>query len=124
MRLHHVQVSCPPGGEDVQRRFYAQGLGLPEVGKPPALATRGGCWFRSEHVEIHVGVEAEFVPATKAHPALLVEDLTALDQLASKLQTLGFAVDDSERHTFEGMVRFHTRDGAGNRVEVMTPVRG
>ena len=57
MRLHHVQVSCPAGGEDAARRFYGAALGLPEVAKPPVLAARGGCWFRGDGVEVHVGVE-------------------------------------------------------------------
>ncbi len=120
MILHHVQVSCAPGAEDSQRRFYADGLGLPEVAKPAALAGRGGCWFRGEGVEIHVGVESDFVPAAKAHPAFLLGDEAALVALATHLQELGFAVDWTERDTFEAMLRFHTRDGAGNRIEIMT----
>ena len=52
MRLHHVQVSCPVGGEDAARRFYADALGIPEVAKPPVLAARGGCWFRGEQVTV------------------------------------------------------------------------
>ena len=31
MRLHHVQVSCPPGGEDAARGFWVDALGLVEV---------------------------------------------------------------------------------------------
>ncbi|MDI4659341.1 hypothetical protein K9U41_23420, partial [Xanthobacter autotrophicus] len=75
MRLHHVQVACPPGGEDAARRFYADGLGLREVEKPAALQARGGAWFRSHDeaggvtAELHVGVEEPFVPARKTHPA-------------------------------------------------------
>ena len=74
MRLHHVQVACPPGGEDVARRFWAEGLGLTEVAKPADLAGRGGAWFRSYAdsgevaAEVHVGVEDPFAPARKAHP--------------------------------------------------------
>ena len=69
MRLHHVQVACPPGGEDVARRFYADGLGMTEVDKPADLAARGGCWFRAYDdagavaAELHVGVEDPFAPA-------------------------------------------------------------
>lgn len=116
MRLHHVQVSCPPGGEDDARSFYAEGLGIPEVVKPPVLAARGGCWFRADGVEVHVGVEADFRPATKAHPAFLVEDV---DAVAVRLAALGFPVawDDA----FPGYRRFHTADGNGNRVEVLAP---
>jgi catechol 2,3-dioxygenase-like lactoylglutathione lyase family enzyme len=116
MRLHHVQVSCPPGGEDVARRFYGDGLGLPEVDKPPVLAARGGCWFRGAEVEVHVGVEEGFAPARKAHPAFLVEDL---DATGARLEELGFVVDRREEATFPGYRRFHTADGHGNRVELL-----
>jgi catechol 2,3-dioxygenase-like lactoylglutathione lyase family enzyme len=116
MRIHHVQVSCPPGGEDAARRFYGEGLGLPEVDKPPVLAARGGCWFRDGTVEVHVGVEQGFVPARKAHPAFVVDDL---DSTAVRLEELGFAVDRTEEHTFAGHRRFHSADGNGNRVELL-----
>jgi catechol 2,3-dioxygenase-like lactoylglutathione lyase family enzyme len=124
LALHHVQVACRPGGEEDARRFYVTGLGLTEVDKPSALRDRGGCWFRAYDaagavtVELHVGVEEPFVPARKAHPAFLVDDLTAV---AGRLRDLGFEVDDAERDTFPGRRRFHTRDGAGNRVEVLGP---
>ena len=76
MRLHHVQLSCPVGGEDGARRFWVEGMGLVEVAKPPVLAARGGAWFRGGAVEVHVGVEEPFVPARRAHPALVeVADL-------------------------------------------------
>jgi catechol 2,3-dioxygenase-like lactoylglutathione lyase family enzyme len=72
MRLHHVQVACPPGGEDAARRFYGNGLGMTEVDKPADLVARGGCWFRAYDdsgavaAELHVGVEDPFAPARKA----------------------------------------------------------
>lgn len=125
--LHHVQVACPVGGEDEARRFYAEGLGLSEVAKPAALAGRGGCWFRSYDgrgdvaAELHVGVEDPFTAARKAHPALLLDSAAELERVGQRLVELGFAVDWTERHTFDGHERFHTRDGAGNRVEVLAP---
>lgn len=114
MRLHHVQVSCPVGGEHAARHFYAETLGIAEVEKPPVLAARGGCWFRGESIEIHVGVEPGFVPATKAHPALLVDDI---DALAERVEAHGYPVswDDD----FPGHRRFYTADGNGNRVEIL-----
>lgn len=124
MRLHHVQVACPPGGEDLARRFYADGLGLTEVDKPADLVTRGGCWFRAYDdagavtAELHVGVEDPFAPARKAHPAFVVDDL---DTTAARLRDLGFDLDDSQRDTFPGYVRVHAFDGHGNRVEVLAP---
>lgn len=128
MRLHHVQVSCPPGGEDAARRFYVDGLGLTDVAKPPALAGRGGCWFRAYDdrggvtAEVHVGVEDPFLPARKAHPALVVDDVTALDLLAARLRAADHLVDETERETFAGHLRFHTADPHGNRVEVLAPL--
>ena len=76
--LHHVQIACPAGAEDDLRAFYGGLLGLPEIPKPPALAVRGGVWFRVGPQELHCGVEAGFAPAKKAHPCLLVDDLEAI----------------------------------------------
>jgi catechol 2,3-dioxygenase-like lactoylglutathione lyase family enzyme len=129
MRLHHVQVSCPRGGEDAARRFYADGLGLVEVAKPPELAGRGGVWFRAHdeagavRAEVHVGVEEPFAPARKAHPAFLLDSVQALEELADRLTDLGHEIDRGEWETFPGYRRFHTRDGAGNRVELLADQR-
>ncbi|NYD57709.1 catechol 2,3-dioxygenase-like lactoylglutathione lyase family enzyme [Nocardioides marinisabuli] len=128
MRLHHVQVSCPRDGEDAARRFWSDGLGLVEVEKPPALRARGGAWFRAYDggagggavvAEVHVGVEEPFVPARKAHPALLLDSVAELDAVAARLEALGFEVDLGERHTFDGHERAHVRDAHGNRVELL-----
>jgi catechol 2,3-dioxygenase-like lactoylglutathione lyase family enzyme len=125
MRLHHVQVACPPGGEDGARRFYADGLGLTEVDKPADLAARGGCWFRAYDdagavaAELHVGVEDPFIPARKAHPALVLGSVEVLESTAARLADLGYEVDWSQRHTFPGHERCHTFDGHGNRVELL-----
>jgi catechol 2,3-dioxygenase-like lactoylglutathione lyase family enzyme len=115
----------PRGEEELARLFYQDALGLTEVEKPPSLTGRGGCWFRSIEddiitAEIHVGVDEPFVPAKKAHPALVVDSLADLDEMAARIASAGFEVSHAERHSFEGYVRFHTRDGFGNRVEVMT----
>jgi catechol 2,3-dioxygenase-like lactoylglutathione lyase family enzyme len=124
MRLHHVQVACPPGGEEAARRFYADGLGMTEVDKPADLVARGGCWFRAYDdsgavaAELHVGVEDPFAPARKAHPAFVVADL---EVVATRLRYLGFEVDASQGDSFPGFVRFHAFDGHGNRVEVLQP---
>jgi catechol 2,3-dioxygenase-like lactoylglutathione lyase family enzyme len=119
MLIDHVQVSCPPGGEPAARRFYADGLGMVERPKPAVLALRGGAWFQSGAAWIHVGVEADFRPARKAHPALAVDDL---DAVADHLSNLGFPVtwDDA----IPGVRRFHTADGNGNRVELQAKPAG
>ncbi len=111
--LHHVQVACPAGSEGLLRRFYGAVLGLPEIAKPPALAARGGCWFRVGPQQLHLGVEEGFTPARKAHPCLLVDDV---DRVAAAVTAYGGDVrwDDA----IPGVRRFHTDDPCGNRVEI------
>ncbi|QBR92319.1 VOC family protein [Nocardioides euryhalodurans] len=122
MRLHHVQVAIPAGGEPVARRFWVEGVGMAEVQKPEPLRGRGGLWVRHPGgAEVHVGVEDPFVPARKAHPALLLDTVGTLDEVAERLAALGFEVDHRERETFPGHLRCHVRDGHGNRVELLAP---
>jgi len=117
--LHHVQLAIPPGGEEACRTFWGGVLGMTEVAKPPVLAARGGCWFRSGALEVHLGVEEPFAPARKAHPGLLVE---GLDALAAALSGAGHPVtwDDG----FPGHRRFYTADPFGNRLELLSPEQG
>ncbi len=121
MRLHHVQLAIPAGGEDVARRFYVDGLGLTEVDKPGPLRSRGGLWLRDPGVEVHLGVEEPFRAARKAHPALVLDDVATLDATGQRLEALGFEVDHRERGTFPGYLRLHAFDGHGNRVELLAP---
>lgn len=129
MRLHHVQVACPRGGEDAARAFYVGGLGLVEEPKPEPLRARGGLWLRhrdgsgSITLELHVGVEEDFAPARKAHPALLFDSRAELDVVVARLEVGGFVLDTSERLTFPGFVRVHTFDPHGNRVELLATTR-
>jgi catechol 2,3-dioxygenase-like lactoylglutathione lyase family enzyme len=111
--LDHVQVAAPPGCEADARRFYGGLLGLAELEKPPALAARGGAWFAlGSGQQLHVGVEDDFAPAVKAHPALLVSE-GALEALAERLVTAGCEVrwDDA----LPGTRRFYAEDPWGNR---------
>src|ERR1035441_1318645 len=88
--IHHVQLACPAGSENTLRDFYSGVLGFEEVAKPPALAARGGCWFRGHGIELHLGVEHGFRPARKAHPGLLVHDV---DAWAARLRAAGAPAD-------------------------------
>jgi catechol 2,3-dioxygenase-like lactoylglutathione lyase family enzyme len=113
--IDHVQVAMPRGEEDTARAFYAGLLGMTEDRKPPALAVRGGCWFRSDAAVVHLGVEESFTPARKAHPGLLVSDLDALE---ARLTAAGYEcvrADDEDG----GRPRFHAHDPFGNRVEFL-----
>lgn len=115
--LHHVQLAAPPGSEEALRWFYGEVLGLPEVAKPPELAGRGGVWFRSASVEVHLGVEEGFRPARKAHPGLLVDDL---DGFAERLAA--HAVEVRWDGAFPGYRRCYVADPHGNRLELLEPV--
>lgn len=117
MRVHHVQVCCPVGGEQAARAFYAGVLGLTEVAKPPTLAGRGGVWFREPGLELHVGVDDAFTPARKAHPAFAVIDI---DAAARDVQAAGYPLTWDDE--LPGFRRFYTVDGAGNRVELLQPL--
>ena len=115
--LDHVQLACPPGGEDAGIAFYAGLLGLEHVPKPEPLASRGGCWFRGAGFELHLGVESDFRSARKAHPALRVR---AIDALAAALDEAGHPVrwDDE----LAGVRRCDVEDPFGNRIELIAAV--
>ncbi|MFI6599061.1 glyoxalase [Nonomuraea sp. NPDC050536] len=102
--IHHVQLAAPPGSEPQLREFYQGVLGLREVPKPPELAKRGGAWFRGDGVEVHLGIEEDFRPARKAHPAFLVDELPE-----------GAEVD----LLFPGYRRIYLSDPVGNRIELL-----
>jgi len=112
--LDHVQLAMPPRREADAERFYAGLLGLERVPKPPPLAAKGGCWFRMGGVQIHLGVEPDFRPAKKAHPALIV---TGLDALCAKLRSSGVAVRPNEE--LPGVRRCFVDDPFGNRIELI-----
>ena len=111
-----IQLAMPPGREVEARRFYADTLGIPEVPKPPELAKRGGCWFERGTLKVHLGVEADFHAAKKAHPAFIVEDL---DALMRALTAGGYKMKIDE--PLEGYTRIYADDPFGNRIELMEP---
>ena len=110
--LDHVQLAMPAGGEAEARAFYDGLLGIPEVPKPPHLAVRGGCWFEDGEVRVHLGVQPDFRPARKAHPALRVDDLAAL---AAHLRDRGVTVVDGDPPD----VQCYVDDPFGNRIELV-----
>jgi catechol 2,3-dioxygenase-like lactoylglutathione lyase family enzyme len=115
-RIDHVQLAMPPGEEQAARDFYEGILGIEWVPKPENLAKRGGCWFEGPEVKIHLGIEEDFRPALKAHPALIVDDLAAL---TAKLQSAGVVIRKDE--PLDGFDRAYVDDPFGNRIELMQP---
>jgi catechol 2,3-dioxygenase-like lactoylglutathione lyase family enzyme len=118
-KIDHIQLAMPVGHEDTARGFYGDLLGLIEVAKPPQLAGRGGCWFELDEVRVHLGVDPDFVPARKAHPAFIVDDL---DALCAVLQAAGFKTVHDQ--PLEGFLRKYVSDPFGNRIELMQVAEG
>ena len=112
--IDHVQLAMPAEGENAARAFYGQVLGLTEVPKPAVLAVRGGVWFSAGGVHLHLGIEADFRPARKAHPALQVD---ALSELVARCEAAGYAVRRGE--DLPGVTRVHVDDPFGNRLELL-----
>lgn len=119
--IDHVQLTMPAGREEDARRFYREVLGLVETEKPPGLTGRGGCWFISTRgrVHVHLGVDSEFRPASKAHPAFLVTDL---DPVRRRLSGAGVHMIDD--HSIVGVRRFYAVDPFGNRLEFIAGTDG
>jgi catechol 2,3-dioxygenase-like lactoylglutathione lyase family enzyme len=115
-RIDHVLLAMPAGRESDARAFYQEILGIPEVVKPRQLAARGGCWFEAGALKVHLGVEKDFVPARKAHPAFVVDDLQAL---MSSLEKAGYTLTPDA--PLEGYDRIFVDDPFGNRIELLQP---
>jgi catechol 2,3-dioxygenase-like lactoylglutathione lyase family enzyme len=112
----HIQLAMPPNREAEARAFYTGVLGIEEATKPPHLAKRGGCWFERGSLKVHLGVEADFRPARKAHPAFIVENLA---ELVARLEKFGHPARTEE--PLAGYTRVYVDDPFGNRIELMEP---
>lgn len=117
LRLDHVQLAMPPGGEAAAVGFYEGLLQIPHVPKPTHLAARGGCWFERDGLKVHLGVDSNFHAAHKAHPAFIVDDVHSL---AAAMTSAGIVVIDDE--PLEGYDRVYVTDPFGNRIELMQPL--
>lgn len=114
--LDHVQLAAPEGCEAEARHFYQDLLGWTEIPKPEILKKRGGVWFLCGTHQVHIGIQQDFVPATKAHPAFHVQNLNELRQ---HLQQRHILVADDDARTDEGVCRFYINDPFGNRLEFL-----
>ena len=118
LSIDHVQIAMPAGEEERARTFYMGILGFIEIPKPAELATRGGMWLQSENVQLHLGIEPNFHPARKAHPAFIVDDLNLL---ITKVQNAGCETDTTQA-PLDGFKRAHVFDPFGNRIELMEKI--
>ncbi len=114
VRLDHVQLAMPAGREEEAEAFYAGLLGFVRLPKPEPQSARGGCWFGAGPVALHLGVEEDFRPARKAHPALVVRDLPAL---VAALRSAGVTVrPNPDASPGAGA---YADDPFGNRIELI-----
>ena len=111
--LDHIQLAMPKGEEEKAKAYYIDILDFKEKEKLPHLLRNGGCWFEiGGSIEVHVGVEEDFRPARKAHPAFRVDDL---EELAKKLKQKGFDTQFDDK--IVGVRRIFSHDPFGNRIE-------
>lgn len=109
-------MAAPEGCEPEARRFFAELLGWTEIPKPETLRKRGGVWFQCGAHQVHIGVQKDFVPAVKAHPAFFVKNVAGLRE---NLLQKDVQVIDDEARTDEGVRRFYLNDPFGNRLEFL-----
>ncbi|MHC0035607.1 VOC family protein [Pseudoneobacillus sp. C159] len=112
--IDHVQLAAPKGCEEAAREFWGEKLGLKEIPKPESLQGRGGCWFEIGNQQLHIGVEADFQPAKKAHPAFIIENL---ETFGNHLENRGVTIKHDA--PIDGRNRFFVSDPFGNRVEFL-----
>lgn len=117
--IDHVQLAMPLNGEDTARSFYGSILGMEELAKPVNLAARGGVWFACGLLQLHLGVEKDFRPARKAHPALLVDDYP---DLLNRLRQANYTLQEDD--SLPGVVRCFVDDPFGNRIELIAATYG
>lgn len=112
--IDHVQLAAPKGGEDRARDFFVNLLGFKEIEKPELLRKNGGVWFMAGAIQLHIGVEGDFVPAKKAHPAFRVENI---DELKEYLDGKNVKYINDDR--LPGANRFYLNDPFDNRLEFL-----
>jgi len=112
--IDHVQLAAPEGCEDAARRFFGELLGLDEIEKPEPLRSRGGAWFQVGAQQLHVGVEPDFSPARKAHPAFSVSDY---DEMQNRLRAAHVLLTEDD--SIPGRRRCYAADPWGNRIELL-----
>lgn len=106
VRIDYIQLAVPKGCEAMACESYGTLLGLREIEKTVTLRVRGGCWFQCGDQQLHIGVESDFRPAKKAHPAFAVTDLAKL-----RKSLLAHAVKITDDDSLPGARRFTGRLG-------------
>jgi catechol 2,3-dioxygenase-like lactoylglutathione lyase family enzyme len=114
LSVDHVQIVIPVASEDRARAFYSGILGFTEIAKPMQMADCRSIWFVAGAVNLHLGIESDFHPAKRAHPAFVVD---GLDAILSACARAGLTTKPDT--FFNGFRRVHVFDPFGNRLELM-----
>jgi catechol 2,3-dioxygenase-like lactoylglutathione lyase family enzyme len=114
LNIDHVQIAIPIASEDRARAFYSGILGFTEVAKPPQMSERKSIWLVAGAVNLHLGIELDFTPAKRAHPAFVVE---GLDKILAACDRAGISTKPDT--SCNGFRRVHVFDPFGNRLELM-----
>jgi catechol 2,3-dioxygenase-like lactoylglutathione lyase family enzyme len=118
LSIDHVQIAIPINSEDRARAFYSGIVGFAEIAKPPQMAERKSIWFVAGAVNLHLGIEPDFTPAKRAHPAFVVE---GLDKILAACDRAG--ISSKPDTSFKGFRRVHVFDPFGNRLELVEPIK-
>ena len=111
--VDHVNITAPRAQEAEMLHFYRAILGLREIPKPEPQRSRGGAWFQTGAVQVHISLEDHESPRSRRHVCFLVSDLK---QARAAAVAAGIAIE--EENVAEGLSRFFIRDPAGNRLEI------
>lgn len=112
--IDHVQLAAPRESENEARHFFSDVLGMEEIPKPQNLVKRGGVWFKCGTHQLHIGIQDDFTPAKKAHPAFHVENLGGLRD-----RIISHGIQVKEDDLLEDAERFYVDDPFGNRLEFL-----
>lgn len=114
--VDHVQLAAYERCEPDARGFYGDVLGWKEIPKPESLRQRGGVWFQCGAHQVHIGVQKDFTPAAKAHPAFEVRNINLLRE---HLIERNIQVISDDARADEDVQRFYVNDPFGNRLEFL-----
>ena len=118
LRLQHVSLVIPQGGQDRVRAFYGDLLGLEEKQPPKSLAHLQLVWFIAGEGEIELHFTPEGVPPDGTDQRHICLEVDNLEVYRQRLTEAGIAQDEAVPIPYRP--RFFVRDPFGNLLELTT----
>jgi catechol 2,3-dioxygenase-like lactoylglutathione lyase family enzyme len=121
MRVQHVSVPMPPGGQERARQFYGGVLGMREKTPPSSLAQQQLVWFDAGDGghEVHLFTD-EYMESRSAAQHLCLQ-VDSLSDYRGRLAEQGVAIEEAT--AIHNRPRLFVHDPFGNLIE-MTEVLG